>query len=313
MTFVVKARSSGTELSIMRSLNSRVALVENEFKRFVNLSKGLEGEDQFIHLIESLQLDTYLLHDICFEHNHSVFQIDTLLISEKEILLFEVKNYEGEFVYDAGTFRLVSNNQEIVNPLHQLNRSVSLLRSMLKSSTLPIKGYLAFINPEFTLLQAPVDSPIILPTQLKRFMKRLEQVSSSLSAKHRQLAEGLLKLHLPKSPYVRVPHYAYEELKKGILCSSCFTFMEQKDSRFMSCKNCGLSEVVDDSILRSIEEIQLLFPDRKITTKLVWEWCGSGISDRTVRRVLVKYFIQKGSKKGRYYVVKENHVDIVLN
>ncbi|MEZ7172049.1 nuclease-related domain-containing protein [Sporosarcina sp. OR05] len=304
MTYVIKARSSATELSILRSLHSRVALVENEFKRFVNLSKGLEGEDQFIHLIESLQSDTYLLHDICFEHNHSVFQIDTMLISEKEILLFEVKNYEGEFVYDAGTFRLVSNNQEIINPLHQLNRSIALLRSMLKSSNLSIKGYLAFINPEFTLLQAPVDTPIILPTQLKRFMKRLEQVPSSLSAKHLQLAEGLLKLHLPKSPYVRVPHYAYEELKKGILCSSCFTFMEQKDSRFMSCKNCGLSEVVDDSILRSIEELRLLFPDRMITTRQVWDWCGSDVSIKTIRRVLGQNYTPKGLRRHRYFVHK---------
>lgn len=121
MTFVIKARSSATELSILRSLQSRVALAENERKRLLNLSKGFNGEDQFDHLIESLQSDIYLLHDLCLEHNHSVFQIDTLLISEKEIVLFEVKNYEGDFVFEAGDFRILSNNQEILNPLHQLN------------------------------------------------------------------------------------------------------------------------------------------------------------------------------------------------
>lgn len=175
---------------------------------------------------------------------------------------------------------------------------------MLKSSNLSIKGYLAFINPEFTLLQAPVEAPIILPTQLKRFMQRLEQAPSSMSIKHRQLAEGLLKLHLPKSPYVRVPQYAYEELKKGILCSTCFLFMSQKNHRFVICRKCGQSEDVDDSILRSIKELRLLFPDRKITTRQVWEWCGSEVSIKTIRRVLNQNYTPKRLRRHRYFVDK---------
>lgn len=59
-------------------------------------------------------------------------------------------------------------------------------------------------------------------------------------------------------------------------------FSEQK----MVCCGCGYIEDNDNAILRAIEEFSLLFPERKITTKAIHEWCKVIDSRKTIRRVL---------------------------
>lgn len=303
MAIVLKNRTSAKETEVLRLLHSRMALPENESRRFSNLTKGWEGEKRFEQFLEAMHSDVYVLHDICLEQNHSVFQMDTLLISEKVVWLIEIKNYEGEYVYDSGAFRILATNQEILNPLYQLNRSVSLLRSLLTKMKMPIpvKGYLVFVNEEFTLFQAPVDMPIILPSQLKRFLNRLSQTPSSLNKQHSQLADHLLNMHLPNSPYERVPDYQYEQLQKGIVCLKCSRFMSRKNIRTIMCKTCGFEEALDVSIIRNVNELKLLFPKMKVTTPLVLDWCTIVDSKKTIRRVLAQNFVFTGDNKHRHY------------
>lgn len=303
MAIVLKERTSAKETEVLRLLYNRMKLSKNDDKRFSNLSKGLEGEKRFDQLSEALQTGFYVLHDICLEHNHSVFQIDTLLISEKEVMLIEIKNYEGEFVYDSGVFRILATNQEILNPLHQLNRSVALLRSLFKKAkfSIPVTGYLAFVNEEFTLFQAPVDLPMILPSQLTRFLNRVNQTPSSLNRHHRQIADYLLSMHLSESPYAREPDYLYGELQKGILCADCNAHTSRKDLRIVTCNLCNREENMDAAIIRTVNELRILFPVMKITTPIVEEWCVIIDSRKTIRRVLAQNFEYEGDNRHRHY------------
>ncbi|WNS77503.1 nuclease-related domain-containing protein [Bacillus sp. DTU_2020_1000418_1_SI_GHA_SEK_038] len=169
----VKARVVSNELEILRYLNARMNLTPNDKRYYLKLEKGYQGEVFFDELTAKLECDLYILNDLCLEFNRSVFQIDTLIISQLTIFLIEIKKFEGDYLYDSEEFRGVSSNIEITNPLDQLKRSKSLLRSLLKNhgTNLPIEGYLTFVNPEFTLYQAPLNASIILPTQLNRFLK----------------------------------------------------------------------------------------------------------------------------------------------
>jgi Nuclease-related domain len=114
------------ELKLLRFLNSRMNLAAKEKQYFFNLEKGYEGERKLAALLEHLSIDLIILNDLLLEHNNSIFQIDTLLISQNTIYLFEVKNYEGDFYIDAEIWYKKSGN-EIKNPLLQLKRSESLL------------------------------------------------------------------------------------------------------------------------------------------------------------------------------------------
>ncbi|WP_252990008.1 nuclease-related domain-containing protein [Sporosarcina newyorkensis] len=304
MAIILKSRALANEMIALRSLKSRMTLLQHDNKRYMNMEKGLEGELRFDQLTEGMKNDVYLINDLCLEFNHSVFQIDALLISEKKILIFEIKNYEGDYVLDKETFRILPSKQEILNPLHQLNRSVTLLRSLLNkfNTQLSVEGYLTFVNPQFTLYQAEVNAPIIFPSQLNRFLEKIDQIPSTLNKQHRQIAEYLLEKHLPNSPYARMPSYQFQHLQKGVLCSLCYSFMVKK-ARKVFCEKCGFDESLESSIMRSAKELTLLFPDQKITTSIIHQWCGIIDSHKAIRRVLLHNFKPVSGKKQRHYII----------
>ena len=210
---------------------------------------------------------------------------------------------EGDFYFQTERF-YTKSGAEIKNPLLQLERSQSLLRELLQNLgfNLPIEGYVVFINPEFTLYQAPLNEPITFPSQLHRFMKKLDMRRSKLNARHRKLADQLVSLHLHESPYTRLPNYDYEQLKKGIVCGECNSFSISVREKKLMCDSCGCQEEVESAVIRSVAEIIILFPDKRITTNVVLEWCKVVESKKMIGRILKQNFRVMGKKKYSYYV-----------
>ena len=303
---LIKSCYEPVELKVLRCLNTRMNLSVNEKQYYINLDKGYEGERNFEILLEKHPSESLILNDLLLEKNNTVFQIDTMLISQKNIYLFEVKNYEGDFYIDKDMWYSTSGI-EIKNPLHQLKRSESLLRRLLQDfgSTFSIEAYLIFINPEFTLYQVPLNLPIIFPSQLNRFMKKLNMTSSKLNGKHSKLAEQLVSAHINESPFTRLPNYDYEQLQKGITCVSCNSFMISFNEKNLVCNGCGCKEDIESAVMRSAEEFKLLFPERKITTNAIHAWCKVIDSKKTIRRILMKNFKLMFQGKLSYYVLPE--------
>ena len=220
---VLKHRQVSNELRGLRSLNARMKLSEKDKGHYFNLEKGYEGEVKFDQLTDALSNDMYVINDLCLECNNSTFQIDKTVISHEKIYPFEVKNFEGDYYYDSGNFFTLSK-KDIPNPLEQANRAKILLGKVLKALGYPppIESKVVFINPEFTLYQAPLNAPIIYPNQLNRFLKNFNQLPSKLNSHHKKLAEQLVSLHQKVSPYKTLPDYVYEHLKKRdpfVLCA----------------------------------------------------------------------------------------------
>lgn len=126
-----KARTIPVELIILRILNKRTELPAEEKKYYLYKEKGFEGEVQFDLLTEKLQSECYILNDLLLKVNNTTFQLDTTIIFQKTIYLFEVKNYEGDYCYLQGGFGTLAG-REIKNPLDQLKRSTTLLRQLLQ-------------------------------------------------------------------------------------------------------------------------------------------------------------------------------------
>lgn len=164
---------------------------------------------------------------------------------------------------------------------------------------LPIEGFVTFVNPAFNLYQSPLRAPIIYPTQLDSFLKKFNQIPSKMSGRHKKLAEQLISMHRIETPYSRSISYKYEQLKKDILCSSCFSFMNLVGEKKLVCEKCGCEEDVESAVIRSVEEIRLLFRNIKITTNLVHEWCGVVPSRKMIRRILLEN--NKSIGYGRWY------------
>jgi hypothetical protein len=234
----IKERYESEELKVLKALNTRMDLTEKKKQYYLNLQKGFEGEVMFDEHLHKVGIQTFVLNDLLLEWNHSHFQIDSLVILQQLIKLFEVKNFEGEYYFDGDKFKKL-NGIEVKNPLLQLERNESLLRQLMNNYgyKIPIQAYLVFINPEFTLYQAPLNSRIILPTTLNRFIQKMNKQLSALNHQHERLSEKLLASHITKSPFSKVPHYDYSQLRKGVFCQRCGTGIVKYYSLILTCQN----------------------------------------------------------------------------
>ncbi|MBV7509718.1 NERD domain-containing protein [Bacillus sp. sid0103] len=299
-----KPRLKSKELRILSALNARMELSSKDKQHYAYLEKGYKGEVVFDQLTSKLENDLYVLNDLCLEHNKSFFQIDTLVIAQHTIYPFEIKNYEGDYRYKLGNFYPKLSKDEIKNPLDQLKWIKALLRPLLKNLGfyLSIEGDVTFVNPSFTLYQAPLNEPIIHPTQLNALMKKLNEIPSKLTHRHKMLADQLISMHQTESPYTRYPPYNYNSLQKGVTCAICHSFVLcVEEKKLFVCDRCGHEETVDSAVLRCVEELVLLFPDIKITTNVVHEWCGVIESKKLIRRVLVQNYTLIGFGQWSYY------------
>lgn len=307
-----KKRTESEEIKILRLLNTRMALLADFKQHYINLVKGYEGECMFDSVLERAELDCkfFILNDLLLEIGTTTFQIDTLLITENSLILFEVKNYQGDYVYREGNFHNCATDRKITNPLHQLNRSETLLRQLLQKHgfQLPIEGQVIFINSEFHLYLAPLDQPIFYHSQLKKLVKNLSARPSNLNGGHRKLAEFLLKKHITKSPYTNLPPFNYDSLRKRITCACCNSFYISvcgKRGKCAVCSECGHQEDFEHAVVRTIEDYCLLFPDRKITISSVCDWLKLHNHKRQIKRILAKNFNVVGSRRHSYYVIKK--------
>ncbi|WP_058306159.1 nuclease-related domain-containing protein [Gracilibacillus massiliensis] len=301
-------RKKPYELILYEYLRIRRGLSSDENSKYRKLKKGYEGELLFDAYIDNLSCDYLSLTDLWFSHNNRFFQVDNILLMNNTIYMYEVKNFLGNYYYENEKL-FIEPNQEVDDPLTQLKRSEALLRQLLKNLEFlnHVQAKVVFVNPEFTLLQAPRTSKIVLPSQLNRYFHKLQQAPTRLDISFHHLAEKLQSIRLEKSPYIQYPIYDYNQLKKGIPCRSCHKFFETVEGRTCICHYCGMREALHSAVLRAIEEFAFLFPDQRITTDRVSHWIHLSLPEKRIRYVLNKYYIQKGKNKGAYYVKKNNY------
>nr|WP_309099815.1 nuclease-related domain-containing protein [Fredinandcohnia onubensis] len=306
MVIVIKPRGEKIELELLRSLRVHKKLAEEDENNFVSLEKGWIGEKQFDQLLLGLTNESLILNDLLLKVNNTLFQIDSLLITQKKIFIFEVKNYEGDYYIKDGRLHMI-HGKEIKNPLIQISRSESLFRQLLQELrfNVPVESHVIFINPEFYLYEAPVNSPFVFHSQLGRFLKKIDAGAvSGVSGGHIDLAKKLASLHITKNPYSRLPKYTFEELDKGIVCKCGCLEYEDTNRQTLVCKKCGFVEDKESAVLRSVEEFRFLFPDKRITVDVIYNWCKVIRSKKTIQKILSKNFDLISFGRGSYYVYK---------
>jgi len=300
---LVKSRTKSDLLVRLEILNARMELPEREKQYYLSLEKGYQGEQLNDLWVEKLKGEVCVLHNLLFEIKNTQFQIDTLIITQDRIYLLEVKNHEGDYIYKNDGFSTLSG-KETKNHLHQLKRCETLLRQLLQilGNNYPIESYLIFINPEFFLYNVPPELPIVYPTQLNRFYTNLNKRPSKLNDRHKILANKLLAEDKRESSYSQLPTYQYDQVQKGCTCANCRSLSTVLDKQRVICGDCGHSEKFKTAVLRTIAEFTHLFPERRITTLEVFEWCGGVGSVKGIRRVLKNNFKPQGHGKYTYYI-----------
>ena len=297
-----------TELQILENLNLRMKLTKDDQLNYQNLEKGYIGERKFARLLDkNLTNSPILLYDLRFKVNNTEFQIDCLPIFSNKIYHFEIKNFEGDFYYDNDNWYIVQTKKEIRSPLQQLKRCQILLKELLHKLgyNVQVESYIIFVNEEFTLYKAPINSQIILPTQVNRFIRRLNEQTAKINKYHTKLADQLVNLHIQDSSHKNIPTYEYDDLKKGITCKNCSSFLYLLKNNKFECQVCHHKENIRSSIFRCILEFNLLFPYKRITTNTIYQWCDGRASKRVIRNTLQENLISVGKGKSTHYILKK--------
>src|SRR5699024_1977912 len=248
-----------------------------------------------------------VLTDVLLGQNESEFQLDILVIADDTIYPLEVKNYDGDFVIRNDRWYATAGRREIRNPLHQVSRMEILLRNVLNQGkfNFSIESKVVFTHSEFFLYQAPLDAPLIFPTQINRFIEELVSKPFHGNSHQEKLVDFLKKQQKSWSPHTRLPKYTYEELQKGIVCEECSVFLRLDPLNLLVCNNCGRKEKLEPALLRSVRQYEVLFPDKRITVSAMLDWCNIISSRKIIRRILKKHLrlVQRG--RYSYYVFKK--------
>lgn|SRR5690625_729644 len=291
----MEKRSKANELQILTYLSPRLKHPTTIKGRLQQLQRGYNGESQFYDIIKENLSEHYIpIYDLLLESDGSVFQIDCLIICNNSVYMYEVKNYTGDYYLQNDRWYIVRSKKEIRNPLLQLERSHYLLKDLIQSfpSRFKVKSFIVFVNESFMLYQAPLNTPIIFPTQIMRHIQTLNRhVGYRNNEKDQKELAEWLKAQQVERNFANLPDYSFDSLNKGMFCSDCLRRMERYNRAYMICHVCKQKEAVELAVLRNIRQFTILFPKKRITTSKIYEWCGRTLSKKSILRILKENFL----------------------
>lgn len=299
---ILKTRTKSVTHRIYELLHHRMNLSAKEKRNYEYQVKGFEGELQFDSFMEPYHESGIVLNGLNLSNGDYEFQVDSCIVLNDVLYLYEVKNYSGSYYYKDGQIYSQSGYL-LLSPLGQTDRSMVHFHNKLRSLgfRVQIKPYVVFVHPKFSIHSLPPNDSILFPNQLHSHFQYIFSRSGTPTKKDVQLANHILALHNENYRPKNLPEYRWEDLRKGILCPECFSFEHADTRQTRFCVACGHKETIADAILRSAKEIWLLFSDMRLTTNLVWEWCGGIYSKERIRIVLKKNFQSHLSRRMTYY------------
>lgn len=286
---ILKKRTKSATQKILEHLNMRTELRYEDKIRLKNQIKGFEGEKEFDSFLKNIEENATILNDLVLDHRGNIFQLDSILILNGMVYIFEIKNYSGNYYHKEDSI-LSESGYEILNPKGQINRSKVYLKNILKNLKVSsaVNAQVVFIHPEFHMYNSTPNDPFIFRPQLKGVFERLFNQPLESDNKRHSLANKLLKSHIKNYRSDNLPFYQFSKLKKGIYCPECYSYDIRETRESRCCKNCGTIEKSAKAILRLVEEYKLLFPKEKITPQMIHLFCNKIYSRNRIFKVLNK-------------------------
>ena len=273
-----------------------------------SLVAGYYGEQDFYRVAEKFKPhNSILVKNFIFEFP-SFVQIDALLITEHEIHLYEVKNYDAHCSINDG--RIFYDNKRLNhNPLLQITRAVEGFKNILhqEKMTLDVKPYLVFMHP-FGSFETDGTHAVSLMTrnQLREHFRQMINLQGGDSAYSPISLYEILKAYQIADWHN--PHDAnpvdFNKLKRGIYCLNCGSFRMKSKQHAIKCLECGHVISKKLAINYLIAECSALYPNDTLCPNDIFRF-SDGLLDRGwVYKNLAKNLERE--KRGYYYKLKNN-------
>lgn len=255
---IIKKRTKNLNIDVNEALLRR--LPSNHPKR-AKISKdlamwkaGLRGEletDYYLQLLP--EQSHYIIQGIRLKDRDTIFQIDTLLLSPKYILILEVKNYLGTVTFQPEFEQItrVYNGVEegFEDPITQAKRHEFHFINWLKEKHIPSIpiDYQVVFGKSTTILKNPSHSaevykrvcfagnlPFKINNKQTQYQKEFHSVKDI-----KKLGKLLIKNHIPQTPSYSAYQIPQTEIITGIICPSCSAYRMFRIRGCWKCPACG--------------------------------------------------------------------------
>lgn len=136
---IISKRKTSKELLFYRALSFRDYLSEQEGKKLSVLERGYEGECIYDKVFEQTSGQTVLVfRDIYLKIEDSVAQYDSLIVSDGEITVNEIKNFSGLYRFENDKW-YIRDFEVPDDPVSQLKRAMNKLERLSYGSPLNFK------------------------------------------------------------------------------------------------------------------------------------------------------------------------------
>ncbi|MFD1927427.1 nuclease-related domain-containing protein [Sporosarcina siberiensis] len=286
---------------LIARLNSNQSKTNSLQKQLYNVQAGFSGERYIDRYLESLEVPISLivLTDIHLTLTPgNSFQIDTLILSDRFLLILDVKNIAGNLHFTTNPNQLeqtLSTGEETIMdcPLDQLKTHIYVLQVWLakRGINVDILGRVIISSKSGRVKEAPENAPIIYRKGLPILLNEMAKLPVIYSQNQLSEISNVIKQSkVVFNPFPLCRHYDIDptDLKRGQLCPNCFNSMIYKSHKQRQCTSCGLIE--PNNYQESLKDWFILVND--------------SISNRECRE-----FLQLNNKDDAYYALKTLHLN----
>lgn len=298
---LLEAAQFPTQIDFEQILSFRRPHYNNYYLK--NLEAGQMGEDFLVEAFEKHGQKDWLAIRNLWLHHYGKFESDLIVLNNLGAHFFEVKNYEGTFLYEKND--CILNGRTLSdNCITQAKRNFRKVKSIVQevSPTLNVYGSIVFIgeNNSVEINSEVTDISVIRRNELKQFITKMAQDESY----HRRKinANPLLSQfnkYEDTNPFIPKPidEATFNLLRKGIHCAKCKSFNLTIKKFSIHC-GCGFVENREIGILRTICEYGVLHFDKKVFQSDLMAFLNYQASNKYLTRILKKHF--KMHRKNRY-------------
>ncbi|TDM42827.1 NERD domain-containing protein [Macrococcoides canis] len=279
MQFIVRIPSQ--QVYSFMHLKHRYHFNDTNVRDLEKKELGYIGEviaDELIHAHFGNDPCIYLT-DLNYIINYTQVQIDSILIIENTLYIFEVKYFNFDLTYDGELYYLA--NGEV---LHSLNNQLEKIKKLMRS-VFEYKVDDIIVKPFFTNKDQKIYSKhanhYLTMHNYKAFFNSIEKPKFYNQA----VAAELIQMRKPND-FDKPLEIRYHEVEKGTYCPDCFHKLEKSSERKYQCTQCDKIFTSRMIIEESFTDLPILFPNIVITTPLLYDWFGGQMSDRNLRRYL---------------------------
>jgi hypothetical protein len=234
---------------------------------------GYTGEKRLDTYLKYLPEHSYnILNDLRLSNGPFFFQIDSLLLDSKKILLVDAKNMKGKLYFDKKFGQLIQNDEVgYEDPIVQAEMHVRELKKWLKDHKFPIVPieYLILMSNKKCILYSNDSKAIYHICRGRNLIHRIDEVTAKYSQavdmlspeQYRKLIKLFIKKHIDPSYNIETLYQIPpSELLPGVHCPDCnFQGMVYCRGSWL-CKKCGCKS--KDAHLRALRDYFLLFGPR---------------------------------------------------